>query len=87
MSGLTACNNEDDPNPNPNPNPEPTTTYGAYIVNTGNWGANDGSIQWFDMENKRLAVICIRHRMERNRRCARFVCVWFENVCHWKYVF
>lgn len=36
MSGLTACNNEDDPNPNPNP--EPTTTYGAYIVNTGNSG-------------------------------------------------
>ena len=27
MSGLTACNNEDDPNPNPYP--EPTTTYGA----------------------------------------------------------
>lgn len=55
MSGLTACNNEDDPNPNPNPNPEPTTTYGAYIVNTGNWGANDGSIQWFDMEKQTVS--------------------------------
>ena len=53
MSGLTACNNEDDPNPNPNP--EPTTTYGAYIVNTGNWGANDGSIQWFDMEKQTVS--------------------------------
>ena len=55
MSGLTACNNEDDPNPNPNPNPEPTTTYGAYIVNTGNWGANDGFIQWFDMEKQTVS--------------------------------
>lgn len=53
ISGLTACNNEDDPNPNPNP--EPATTYGAYIVNTGNSGANDGSIQWFDMENQTVS--------------------------------
>lgn len=53
MSSLTACNNEDDPNPNPNP--EPTTTYGAYIVNTGNSGANDGSIQWFDMEKQTVS--------------------------------
>lgn len=53
MSGLTACNNEDDPNPNPNP--EPTTTYGAYIVNTGNWKANNGSIQWFDMEEQTVS--------------------------------
>ena len=66
MSGLTACNNEDDPNPNPNPNPEPTTTYGAYIVNTGNLGeqmmALFNGLTW---KNKRLAVICIRHRMEK----------------------
>ena len=51
MSGLTACNNEDDPNPNPNP--EPTTTYGAYIVNTGS-GNNYGSIQWFDKANQTI---------------------------------
>ena len=88
MSGLTACNNEDDPNPNPNPNPEPTTTYGAYIVNTGNWGANDGSIQWFDMEKQTVSGDLYQAQNgKRNRRCARFVCVWFENVCHWKYVF
>ena len=53
IGGLTACNNEDDPNPNPYP--EPTTTYGAYIVNTGNWGKNDGSIQWFDMEKQTVS--------------------------------
>lgn len=51
MSSLTACNNEDDPNPNPNP--EPTTTYGAYIVNTGS-GNNYGSIQWFDKANQTI---------------------------------
>ena len=31
MSGLTACNNEDDPNPNPNPNPE-LLVYGLSFI-------------------------------------------------------
>ena len=65
MSGLTACNNEDDPNPNPNPNPEPTTTYGAYIVNTGIGEQMMALFNGLTWKNKRLAVICIRHRMEK----------------------
>ena len=46
-AALTACDNNDDPTPVPNP--EPTTTLGAYIVNTGNYNANNGSIQWYDL--------------------------------------
>ena len=53
VGGLTACDNEDIPTPTTDP--EPTTTYGAYIVNTGNWGANDGSIQWFDMASQTVS--------------------------------
>lgn len=45
--GLTACENNDEPNPDDNDNTV-TTTYGAYIVNTGNWNQNDASIQWYD---------------------------------------
>lgn len=44
--GLTACENNDEPNPDDND--KPVTTYGAYIVNTGNWDSNDASIQWYD---------------------------------------
>lgn len=53
MAGMTACDNNDDPNPDPDP--EPTTTLGAYIVNTGNWGANDGSLQWYDLTNQSVS--------------------------------
>ena len=52
VGGLTACDNEDVPSPTPNP--EPTTTYGAYIVNTGS-GNNYGSIQWFDKANQTIS--------------------------------
>lgn len=43
---LTACENNDEPSQNDND--KPVTTYGAYIVNTGNWNSNDASIQWYD---------------------------------------
>lgn len=48
MIGLVSCNNNDDPNPEDG-TPE-VTTLGAYIVNTGNWGQNDATIQWYDLK-------------------------------------
>ena len=48
MTGLVSCNNNDDPNPEDG-TPE-VTTLGAYIVNTGNWGQNDATIQWYDLK-------------------------------------
>lgn len=53
MAGMTACNNNDDPTPEPDP--EPTTTFGAYIVNTGNWNQNAGSLQWYDMTEQTVS--------------------------------
>lgn len=52
MTGLVSCENND-PNPNDG-NPE-VTTYGAYIVNTGNWGKNDGSIQGYDAKTSTVS--------------------------------
>lgn len=46
-AGLVSCDDENGPDV-PNPEPAPVSTAGAYIVNTGNWGANDGSLQWYD---------------------------------------
>ena len=50
--GLASCEGEDGPDTygpdGPDPEPQPTETTGAYIINTGNWGANDGSLQWYD---------------------------------------
>ena len=47
--GLTACDNNDDPD-GPGTDPIPTQTLGAYVINTGNWGANNGSLQWYDTQ-------------------------------------
>lgn len=52
MTGLVSCENND-PNPNDG-NPE-VTTYGAYIVNTGNWEKNDGSIQGYDAKTSTVS--------------------------------
>lgn len=46
---FTSCSdNSDDPQlPS-----KPTKTVGAYILSTGNWGANNGSVQMFDVTTK-----------------------------------
>ncbi|MBM6883554.1 hypothetical protein [Bacteroides caecigallinarum] len=54
MAGLTACENNDEPNPDDNSS-DVKTTYGAYIVNTGNWNQNDASIQWYDLTTKEIS--------------------------------
>lgn len=77
MSGLTACNNEDDPNPNPYP--EPTTTYGAYIVNTGS-GNNYGSIQWFDKANQTITGDLYKAQMVKIWVICK-ICVFMVQKC------
>lgn len=54
LTGLTACENNDDPNPDDNGKPV-TSKHGAYIVNTGNWNENDGSIQWYDRNEQTVS--------------------------------
>ncbi|MDE5677786.1 DUF5074 domain-containing protein [Phocaeicola sp.] len=46
---FTACSDDNDNVPEPPVN-VPTETVGAYILNTGNYGGNDASIQYLDME-------------------------------------
>lgn len=59
---FTACSDDNPTTPdgpetpelpdNPdNPDPQEPITKGAYIINTGNWNENNGSIQWYDMQN------------------------------------
>jgi hypothetical protein len=50
---LTACSDDDDPvNPvTPNQPVGWPDTVGAYVLNTGNWGGNDASIQYYDVQN------------------------------------
>lgn len=52
--GLTACDNNDDPD-GPGTDPIPTQTLGAYVINTGNWGANNGSLQWYDTQAETIS--------------------------------
>lgn len=53
LGAFTSCN-EDDNIPEI---PEvPVITTGAYILNTGNWGANNGTIQWYDMESGKVSA-------------------------------
>ncbi len=49
-SGLTliSCGDNDDPDIEP----ELTVTHGAYILNSGLWGANSSSLDFFDIEKK-----------------------------------
>ena len=51
-AALVSCDDDNNPIPDPDPTPEPTETLGAYIVNTGNWGSNDGSLQWYDLATR-----------------------------------
>ncbi len=46
LGTFAACSEDNDPISTPT---EPTT-FGAYILNTGNWGANNATVQWYDME-------------------------------------
>lgn len=50
---FAACSDDDDDEVIP-PTP-PVTTTGAYVINTGNWGANNGSVQWYDVETKKIS--------------------------------
>jgi hypothetical protein len=43
---MTACDDDDEVD---NFTTCPTETFGAYVLNTGNWGGNDASIQYIDL--------------------------------------
>lgn len=49
--GLCAACNDDDEETLPPTLPPSETTHGCYVLNTGNWGGNDATIQYFDAEN------------------------------------
>ena len=51
---FTACS-EDDPEDGPTLPTNPTETVGAYILHTGNWGGNDASIEYLDLEKGELS--------------------------------
>lgn len=51
LGAFTACSDDDNNIPDP-PVIIPTETVGAYILNTGNWGGNDASIQYMDIEKE-----------------------------------
>ncbi len=65
LCGFTACDDEDKDVPEPDlggitddggeGQPGEVVTVGAYILNTGNWGKNDASIQYLDKEKGTLS--------------------------------
>ncbi|MGL4851589.1 MAG: YncE family protein [Phocaeicola sp.] len=46
---ATSCSSDNDPIV---PETPEVTAVGAYVINTGNWNANNGTIQWFDLETE-----------------------------------
>nr|WP_298671537.1 hypothetical protein [uncultured Prevotella sp.] len=51
LLSLAACSNDDDTKSITDSNATSTTNY-AYIVNNGNWNANDGAVMSLNMSNK-----------------------------------
>ena len=49
--GLCAACNDDGEETLPPTLPPSETTHGCYVLNTGNWGGNDATIQYFDAED------------------------------------
>lgn len=50
---FTACDDEDTPKV---PEGPVAPTNGAYIINTGNWNENNGTIQWYDRDQKSVST-------------------------------
>lgn len=75
MVSLTACENNDDPNPNDNDGTV-TTTYGTYIVNTGNWNQNDASIQWYDLTTKIVSGDIYKQQNQKGIGDLQDLCVY-----------
>lgn len=47
LGAFTACSDDDNEPEGPG---IPVTTVGAYILNTGGWGQNNGTIQWYELK-------------------------------------
>lgn len=56
LGTFTACSDDDENEIPEPPVPVPTETVGAYILNTGNWGGNDASIQYLNMETNEVSA-------------------------------
>lgn len=52
---FTACSKDDDVNL-PVIDPSESQTNGAYVINTGNYNQNNGSIQWYDAQTGKLTA-------------------------------
>lgn len=56
VCSLTACNEDDDSTHTPPVIPPVNIeTSGAYIINTGDWGANNGSIMWYNKADQSVS--------------------------------
>lgn len=83
ICSLTACNEDDDtttvtpPSTNPTPsNPEGSEISGAYIINTGDWGANNGSIMWYNKADSTVSTDLYLQANGKNIGDVQDVCVY-----------
>lgn len=53
VGALTACSDDDEPEVEPT---VVTTTEGVYVINTGDWGMNNGTVQWYDPETQTVST-------------------------------
>ena len=53
LGAFTACSNDDGPKI---PEGPIAPVNGAYVINTGNSGANNGTIQWYDRDQKTVSA-------------------------------
>lgn len=53
LGAFTACSDDDEPTI---PKGPIAPVNGAYVINTGNWGENNGTIQWYDRDLKTISA-------------------------------
>ena len=53
LGAFTACSDDDGPKI---PEGPIAPVNGAYVINTGNWGENNGTIQWYDRDLKTVSA-------------------------------
>lgn len=70
---FVACSDDDDPAPAP---PADTSSTDAYIVNTGNWGTNDGSIQGYNIATGTVSEDLFKAANGRGIGDAQDLCIY-----------
>ena len=79
LTMFSACSNDND-EPDNGLNPIETTAPGAYIVNTGNWDANNASIQWYDLTKATLSSDLYEAANGKKIGDAQDLCVYGSKV-------